>query len=242
MPRPRLALNLIARRLRGDREAGYRLANWCGRRLAPGHVFAEYGRSWMNDGAFMSHYKALTGGGLLEQADKKFTLRSLARWANQVEGEIAECGAFRGVSARFMADVTEPKGLHIFDSFEGLSAPGQADGSHWTSGDLAAPEAVCRATLGGHAARATFHKGWIPDRFEDVADLRFALVHIDVDLFEPHADAIAFFWPRISDGGMIVFDDYGSEFCPGARRAVDDAFPAGEIVELPTGQAFVVKR
>ena len=44
-------------------------------------------------------------------------------------------------------------------------------------------------------------------------------------------------------GGMIVFDDYGFPSCPGARRAVDEAFANRPEVPicLPTGQALVVK-
>jgi hypothetical protein len=42
---------------------------------------------------------------------------------------------------------------------------------------------------------------------------------------------------------MIICDDYGSALCPGARKAFDQFFenrPEG-IIELPTGQAIVVK-
>jgi hypothetical protein len=86
------------------------------------------------------------------------------------------------------------------------------------------------------------HRGWIPERFPDVADERFSFVHVDVDLYEPHRDAIEFFWPRLTQGGVMVFDDYGSAYCPGARRAVDEAFTPTDIVESPTGQCFVIKR
>ncbi|TIM18396.1 MAG: methyltransferase, partial [Mesorhizobium sp.] len=89
----------------------------------------------------------------------------------------------------------------------------------------------------------TFHVGWIPDTFSDVFDRRFALVHIDVDLYEPTRDALAFFYDRVAAHGMIICDDYGSALCPGARKAFDQFFenrPEG-IIELPTGQAIVIK-
>ena len=86
------------------------------------------------------------------------------------------------------------------------------------------------------------HPGWIPDRFPEVADERFSFVHVDVDLYEPHRDAIEFFWPRLTRGGVMVFDDYGSAYCPGARQAVDEAFAPTDIVESPSGQCFVIKR
>ena len=33
------------------------------------------------------------------------------------------------------------------------------------------------------------YRGWIPERFKEVADLRFSLVHIDVDLYRPTLEA-----------------------------------------------------
>ncbi len=33
----------------------------------------------------------------------------------------------------------------------------------------------------------------------------------------------SFFWPRINPGGILVFDDWEWERCPGVRRAIDEA-------------------
>ncbi|MER8841705.1 TylF/MycF family methyltransferase [Mesorhizobium sp. M0913] len=66
---------------------------------------------------------------------------------------------------------------------------------------------------------------------------------INVDLYEPTRDALAFFYDRVCAHGLIICDDYGSALCPGARKAFDQFFenrPEG-IIELPTGQAIVVK-
>jgi hypothetical protein len=131
---------------------------------------------------------------------------------------------------------------HLFDSFAGLSPPGERDGSFWRAGDLAGSLERVRRRL--HHDFVRFHPGWIPERFPDVADRRFCFVHVDVDLYEPTRAALEFFHPRLSPGGVVLFDDYGFSTCPGARRAVDE-FAAGvpeRIVEVPTGQAFLIKR
>ena len=49
----------------------------------------------------------------------------------------------------------------------------------------------------------------IPTRFDEVADRSFCFVHVDVDLFEPTRESIAFFYPRMVPGGVMLFDDYG---------------------------------
>jgi len=76
-----------------------------------------------------------------------------------------------------------------------------------------------------------------------LSDARIAMAHIDLDLYQSISDALAFIWPRLSNGGFIVFDDYGHPTCPGARAAVDGFYAQGPAVPLclPTGQAIVFK-
>jgi len=236
---------LYRRFVRGDRKAGYQLAAALSGFLAPDYLFLEYGRAWTTDEDFVSTYRRVVGESLIHTADKKWFLRELARSIRDVPGEIAECGSYLGWSAYFLADATEGTGkqLHLFDSWEGLSSPVAEDGGAWAAGDLTASETACLATLDDFSDRVVSHQGWIPDRFGDVEDCRFALVHIDVDLYEPHRDALRFFWPRLNPGGMMVFDDHGSSFCPGVRRAIDEYLtPLGlHVLGTPTGQAFVSK-
>lgn len=88
-----------------------------------------------------------------------------------------------------------------------------------------------------------FHKGWIPERFADVAQRKFCFVHVDVDLFQPTRDSLEFFYPRMVRGGIILCDDYGFTSCPGAQTAFDTylADKPEKVVNLPTGQGFIVR-
>lgn len=180
---------------------------------------------------------------------RSFVLQSCIRSLANVEGDVAECGVRQGRSALFMLAADErPRTYHLFDSFAGLSSPGELDRRPdgtlgWKEGDLSTDEALARGNLAAFD-NVSFHVGWIPDTFPAIADRRFALVHVDVDLYEPTRDALAFFFERLQPHGMIVCDDYGSARCPGARRAFDEFFadrPEG-IIELPTGQALVTRR
>ena len=140
------------------------------------------------------------------------------------------------------------KNCHLFDSFEGMSDPTaedlRQDGSTpWRKGLLAATEVLLRNNLRDFASVIQIHKGWIPARFEDIEDERFCLVHIDVDLFEPTRDSVAFFYPRMVPNGIMVCDDYGFESCPGAKRAIDEFFhdKPEHVLHLPSGQCLIVK-
>jgi hypothetical protein len=206
---------------------------------------AEYGRSYFHDVEFRADYARFDRQNH-RSLDRKFALRELLKLALRRHGDLAECGVFRGASAFLMAKAICRTGsgrtLHLFDSFAGLSPPDAADGSYWQPGSLACGLADVQASLRDFADLIAYHPGWIPTRFHDVADSGFCCVHIDVDLFQPTRDALAFFYPRMVPGGMIVCDDYGFDTCPGARRAMDEFFAsrAEPVIHLPTGQGMVL--
>jgi O-methyltransferase len=89
-----------------------------------------------------------------------------------------------------------------------------------------------------------FHVGLFPQTARDLRDVSYAFVHIDADIRSSVLAGCAYFVPRMVPGGVVVFDDYGFDSCPGAKRAVDEFFAgtAGSPWYLPTGQCIVVTR
>lgn len=172
------------------------------------------------------------------------------------EGELAECGCWRGHSTYMLARLAETRGgspFHVFDSFEGLSEYGEKDQGGLTPENarlgnirrrhFAADIEGVRATLAPFDFMHLY-KGWIPERFPEIEDRRFKFVHIDVDLYQPYIDSIAFFYPRLLDGGVMVFDDYGSAGFPGARKAVDEMrerFKPSLSLSFPLGGGAWIK-
>jgi hypothetical protein len=130
----------------------------------------------------------------------------------------------------------------MFDSFEGLSAPVATDGPYWHRGDLSRGEDVLKRNLSGFADYHIY-KGWIPERFSEIADRTFSFVHIDVDLYQPTLDSMKFFYPRLNRGGILVCDDYGFQTCPGATQAVSEflAEQTEAMIALPDGGGFLIK-
>jgi hypothetical protein len=178
---------------------------------------------------------------------RRWTLYQLARLADAVPGDTAECGVFQGAGSYLICKANQSSRTRLrthflFDSFEGLSRPAVVDGGAWAKGNLACGLDTAKANLREYD-RLSWHAGWIPTRFGDVQDRTFSLVHIDVDLFEPTRDSLRFFFPRMSQGGIIVCDDYGFTTCPGATKAVDDYLVdrAEQMVALPCGGGFLIK-
>jgi hypothetical protein len=173
---------------------------------------------------------------------RRWMLQQLLKLAEGVSGDTAECGVYLGASSWLICQLGRTH--HLFDSFEGLSPPQTEDGTYWQAGVFTVNEADVRANLAEFGDRAIFHRGWIPDRFSDVADRTFAFVHVDVDLYRPTCDSIDFFYPRMQPGAVFVCDDYGFATCPGATRAVDEflADKPEKLVALDAGGCFFTKR
>jgi hypothetical protein len=238
-----LARLVYKRFVQKDDEAALYLLNKVGKTLIPGYRFVFPQLAWWFDApfnAFLRRFDELEG----MNSDRKWMVRQLCRLARRVDGDTAECGVFRGASSYLICAANRGTGKvhHAFDSFEGLSRPGPRDGDYWTAGTLACDLDSVKAALREFDAVA-YHKGWIPDRFADVADRRFSFVHVDVDLEQPTRDSIAFFYPRMNSGGVFVCDDYGFTSCPGATLAVDDylADKPEKMIGLSGGGGFFIK-
>jgi hypothetical protein len=179
-----------------------------------------------------------------------------------LDGWIAECGCWKGLSSFMMCRYAldrDPRysgeGFHIFDSFEGLSNPGEEDvikdeavdrwerGVNHPAGTYAAPLDHVRRVLADFP-HIEYHKGWLPESLQGIPEGQYRFVHIDVDLFEPTKGALEYFYPRLVPGGMLMCDDYGSLYWPGARKAIDDYSAQHNIpvISVSTGQAVLWKR
>jgi O-methyltransferase len=179
--------------------------------------------------------------------DRRYVLAALLRQAlASVEGDVIECGVYRGGTARLFADLLKTSGssktLHLFDTFAGIPERTSGQDVH-AVGDFSDTSIDgVRARLSDFPA-AKFHPGYIPDTFAELPNGSFCFAHVDVDQYETTREATRYVYPRLNPGGFLVFDDYGFASCPGVRNAVDTEFadkPEMPLV-LSTGQCVVFK-
>lgn len=177
----------------------------------------------------------------LLSGNEAFMIHSLARAQRAVGGIMAEVGVFQGCSAKLISLGGRPEQLHLFDTFEGLPQPDRAERKSMGRGHYAASLEAVRAYLGDQP-NLVFHKGMFTGEDTGCDDLRFSLVHLDVDLREGTLACLRFFYPRMLPGGVIVSHDYS--YLHGVREAFDE-YLAGRperVVELPTSQAMLIKQ
>jgi predicted O-methyltransferase YrrM len=161
--------------------------------------------------------------------------RQLARLAlscASVPGAAAEVGVFRGGTAAVIAAALPAKTVHLYDTFEGCPADDAMAGGH-RKGDFAADERDVRKFLAG--CKVEFHPGIFP---ATAVDTPYSFIHLDGDLYQTTGDALDFFLPRLSPGGVIAFDDFRWHACPGVERAIRER---GLQVEHAGTQAWLRK-
>lgn len=200
---------------------------------------------WKADKDFIGIYQKLGSHSLLS-APRCWILYCAIKQATSLNsGEFWECGVYRGGTAlllRMIRDkLTPDRSIRLFDSFKGMPETDEKRDVH-KAGDFAdtSLEAV-RSLVGSDAV--TYHAGFIPKTFENLEVDRIAFAHIDLDLHDAIYESCKFIYPKLSSGGVMVFDDYGFPSCPGARIAVDEFFrdkPEYPMI-LPTAQAVVHK-
>ncbi|MFO0735181.1 MAG: TylF/MycF/NovP-related O-methyltransferase [Labilithrix sp.] len=197
--------------------------------------------SWQKPASFDTLFATARTRTLLSET-RAHMLFSLARHAVQLEGSFAEIGVYRGGTAYLLANVakTKKRDLHLFDTFEGMPETDVKNDLH-TAGDFADTSLESVRKFVGNSAE--YHQGFFPATAAGLEDTRFSFAHVDVDIHQSVADCCSFFYPRMTPGGVMVFDDYGWTSCPGAKRAVDDYFAdkPEPVLHLSTAQAIVIK-
>ncbi|GBR51980.1 macrocin-O-methyltransferase [Neokomagataea thailandica NBRC 106555] len=176
----------------------------------------------------------------LLSTDEAFTLHEIAQGQTTLPGDFAEFGVYRGASAALICGVKGSKHLHLFDTFEGLPE-GTEEGERNVfqegqfTGTLPDVQQILR-----HFGGVSFHKGFFPDTTAGLEEHKFSFVHLDVDLHDATRDALAFFYPRMVSGGVILTHDYS--IIPGVSKAFQDFFALKpeNIIELTTTQAMVI--
>jgi len=191
---------------------------------------------------------------------------NLARYflsALEIDGARAECGVYRGMSSLLMcraAQAVQPgfsgEHMHLFDSFERFSEPTAFDminstdehGTQTTRRPFPVNSRLNTSLAEVQQALAEFPKlvirqGWVPQVLEQLPEQVWSFVHLDVDLYEPTLGGLEYFYPRLSVGGIIITDDYGTQHYPGARKAWQKFCTAGNIPYsvFETGQAAIIR-
>lgn len=183
-----------------------------------------------------------------------------------VEGDVVECGVGKMRSFRMLAALTHAEGrerdLWGFDSFEGFPETRTEDESvkdmrkgQWKYLDGERDVRMGLFVMGFKLPWIDEHvkvvKGFFSDTMPKNEVEQIALLHLDVDLYDSYTDCLTHLFPKVSKGGVVMFDEYASRpdegdavKFPGAKLAIDAFFkdtPYRPQRDSASGKYFLVK-
>jgi O-methyltransferase len=203
---------------------------------------------WQSDEAFQRVYRAVRRNTLVD-VWRLYELWSLLAELRDVRGSVLEVGVWRGGSGALMAARARELGIEdaicLCDTWTGVVKSGAVDiyyrdGKHDDTSKATVEALVHRLGL----TNVELLEGIFPDKTGHlIAERSFRLVHIDVDVYQSAADALAWAWPRMPTGAIAVFDDYGFPACPGVTQLVDEQRerPDRLVLHNLNGHGIVVK-
>ena len=152
-----------------------------------------------------------------------------------IPGDLIETGVWRGGACILMRGILAAYGVRdrtvfVADSFAGLPAP---DSHNYPADQLSDLHTFSQLTVSRNDVASNFAaydlldvqvmfvEGWFKDTLNKFSeDQKFALIRLDGDLYELTMQALEALYPRLSEGGFCIIDDYGAlDFC---AKAVED--------------------
>lgn len=161
-------------------------------------------------------------------------------------GQIIECGVYKGASllrfATFREALESPYSRKIigFDAF-GKFPPseGEHDKAFIRKFEEAGGNGLSKREIEDVLAYKKLSNieliegnicNTVPEYVNQHPELKIALLHIDVDVYEPSKIILEKLFSRVVSGGLVVLDDYGT--VEGETRAVDE-FNTLNVEKLP---------
>lgn len=176
-------------------------------------------------------------------------IKDYAKWSHDKDmlGNVAECGVFRGDSAKFINKYFPNKRLYLFDTFEGFE---QTDIEYeiklgdeaYNTGKFTSKEMFEKTNVKlmmkkmQNPQNIQICKGCFPLTTEGIED-KFCFVNLDMDLYLPTLNGLRYFWCRMVEDGCVLLHDYFRIDLSGVKKAVEDFEKENNIIlkKIPIG-------
>ena len=184
--------------------------------------------------------------------DRLFAAISAVKYLerNKIDGDLVECGVWKGGCAAAMAmvlkDIGSEKKIYLYDTYEGMTEPSEFD-NIYTSGENAMKRFLSHKEKGDkwcyssiNEVKSLFQKYDLLDfsifikgdvaqtlNVEDNLPKKISLLRLDTDFYDSTLKELETLYPRLEKGGVLLIDDYG--FWDGAKKAVDEYFSQSDF-------------
>lgn len=158
-----------------------------------------------------------------------------------VRGQAAELGCGNGDTSWQLNALMPERRLYLFDTFAGfderdVAKEKELDCSKAEAGAMAYKDVNRILSRMPNPEQVVLKKGYFPETAEVAEQETFAFVYLDACLYNPTLRGLEFFFPRMSQGGVIVVTRYEDDQYNGVFQAVTDFEKKyGHLLLLPLG-------
>ena len=156
----------------------------------------------------------------------------------KVPGDVVEAGCYEGLTSILMqktlGQFKSKKGLHVYDSFEGLPEKHEKDGKSllFRKGFLKTKKGILIENFKKFNVRLPeIHVGWFKDTLPTQLPKKICFAHLDGDFYSSIKESLENIYPRLSKNAIVVIDDYCDpkvskvrNELPGVKKACDEFF------------------
>lgn len=153
------------------------------------------------------------------------------------KGDICEVGVWRGGVGIILGEMFKDQDIYLFDTFEGIPFSNEKYDNFHKIGDFGKNTPWGEADYGEVKNTLSIYKniqvykGIFPkDNSNIIANKRFSIVHLDVDVYDSYKACLDFFSTRMVKDGLIILDDYNMSSCQGATISVDEFCSERKII------------
>jgi O-methyltransferase len=208
--------------------------------IAEKYVFAPL----MGCGPFEDRHQSLLRGSwdFVRHATMGLAVLRIVR--ENIRGDFAEVGVWRGDCAEFIHLFAPERTLYLFDTFTGFPDQSNSADNQFAGEFLDTSEAYVRERFAA-SPNVVVKPGIFPTTALGLEANKFSIVSLDCDLYQPILAGWQFFYPRISHGGYIFLHDHNCiGYNDGPRRATEEflADKPEKIIDIPDQWGSVMIR
>lgn len=147
----------------------------------------------------------------------------LCNYYKHIKGDYVECGVWKGgMSAAISEIIGNSKQIHLFDSFEGLPIAKEIDGKealeyqmntnapNYFNNCSVDESFVIEAMKLSGIKNPIIYKGWFDKSLKNYPKNSISILRLDGDWFESIKVCLDYLFPYVTEGGIIIIDDYYS--------------------------------
>ena len=146
-------------------------------------------------------------------------------YERKVVGSVAEAGVYKGDFAKYINWWFYDRKMYLIDTFEGFDdrdIKSDKKRRHAVNFDDWSGTSVDYVLARmQNRENCVIKKGWFPEVMKNTEDI-FCFVSLDMDLYEPTLEGLWLFYPRMSEGGIILVHDYFNKAYPNIEKAISN--------------------